>query len=842
MTLDDTVAARGFQYRHGDRPLEGYTIQRAAGRGGFGEVYYAISDSGREVALKLVHTYEQIELRGISQCMNLKNPHLVTIFDVKYGDDGRPWVIMEFVNGPSLRELLDAAPSGLEAAKSAFFLREIGKGLTYLHDCGIVHRDLKPGNIFYENGYVKIGDYGLSKTMSVTRHSGQTVAVGTLHYMAPEIGEGCYDCRIDIYALGALLYEMLTGQVPFFGSSPAEVLMKHLTSEVNLDAVEEPFRSTIRKAMAKNPADRFQRVQDMVDSVFGSEQIRSSVSQVSPESLSTIAGRVAPKISSGGAPIGAPPRPPQDKWEAMADRITDRVTKAGDRIKNAGDRIAARLNGGRWNPNSPFPYAGAGATAKNDSVTKPVRILLAFTAIFLAAFLAMANADSRYAAQSMVMVWLAICGAWIGANLSRRLIMPVIGGESEWVKRLALGAPVAIGASILSFPVWISNQSRSFYLPATMEASFFALLLLCWDQRLSPYRKERFSIGHLFTSGILALVLAGMFNGDVGIVVGIVAGASLAISLCAPWNPKIRIEPSPGQGGGPGVAPGAPAMNRPDAPSPVSPPPIPSVQIPPIVSNPEMRKGRGLGPAMGFGIVLCVMAIAMLLSRDGARAFMIPIFVPGLALLFVLLKRGSSMSSSYSPSVYQVPQGSSITVGGIASGFARFTLSFIGSTLLLVSLLLVVAVASDLPGLFASGALDPRMPGEFARTFGTDNWPQLFSDFGVVASFLAGAIAIGLIMLARRAHGGLHMVRAILGILILFLAAIVIGRALPDWADFLPSRIAGANADWVFRHVDTRRAIIAAVIAVGGYTILLWPARRHFPQPPIINDGAVKQP
>ncbi|MGA2231967.1 MAG: serine/threonine-protein kinase, partial [Tepidisphaeraceae bacterium] len=206
MTLDEPIAARGFQYKHGDKPLEGFTIQRAAGRGGFGEVYYALSDSGREVALKLVHTYEQIELRGISQCMNLKSPHLVTIFDVKYGDDGRPWVIMEFVNGPSLRELLDAAPSGLGSAKAAFFLREIGKGLTYLHDCGIVHRDLKPGNIFYENGYVKIGDYGLSKTMSVTRHSGQTVAVGTLHYMAPEIGEGRYDRSIDIYALGALLF------------------------------------------------------------------------------------------------------------------------------------------------------------------------------------------------------------------------------------------------------------------------------------------------------------------------------------------------------------------------------------------------------------------------------------------------------------------------------------------------------------------------------------------------------------------------------------------------------------------------------------------------------------
>ena len=327
MTVDEEVAARTYQYKHGDRPLEGYTIQRAAGRGGFGEVYYAVSDSGREVALKLVMTYEQIELRGISQCMNLKSPQLVTIFDVKYGTDGRPWVIMEYVAGPSLRELLDAAPSGMGAAKAAFFLREIGKGLTYLHDCGIVHRDLKPGNIFYENGFVKIGDYGLSKAMSMTRHSGQTVAVGTLHYMAPEIGEGRYDRTIDIYAMGALLYEMLTGQVPFFGSSPAEVLMKHLTSEVCLDGIEEPFQSVIRKAMAKNPADRFQSVQEMVEAVFGSEHVRNSVSQFSPASLTQVAGRAAQNIGAGPGPFIPPGRraAPEDKWE----RVADRLKKAG---------------------------------------------------------------------------------------------------------------------------------------------------------------------------------------------------------------------------------------------------------------------------------------------------------------------------------------------------------------------------------------------------------------------------------------------------------------------------------------------------------------------------------
>ena len=296
-----------YMYQHGDHPLEGYTIQRAAGRGGFGEVYYALSDSGREVALKAVQNYEQIELRGITQCMNLKSPHLVTIFDVKYNDKGQPFVIMEYVSGPSLRTLITESPGGLGKQKSAFFLREIAKGLSHLHECGIVHRDLKPGNIFYENGYVKVGDYGLTKAISASRHSGHTITVGTVHYMAPEIGAGKYNFGIDIYALGVLLYEMLTGDVPFLGESPAEILMKHMTSEPELKNIDEPFAHVIKKAMAKDPDARYQSVQEMVEDLFGEDNIRNSVSQFSPEELSVIAQKVAEKAKIDESPKAQTP-------------------------------------------------------------------------------------------------------------------------------------------------------------------------------------------------------------------------------------------------------------------------------------------------------------------------------------------------------------------------------------------------------------------------------------------------------------------------------------------------------------------------------------------------------
>jgi serine/threonine protein kinase len=253
-----------YRYKQGDRPLDGYKIQYALGRGGFGEVYFGTSDSGREVALKAVQNYEDVELRGISHCMNLKSPHLVTIFDVRYGEGNVPWVIMEYVSGPSLHELLAEADIGIGADQAMYFARELISGLRYLHDAGVVHRDLKPHNIFFEDGTVKIGDYSLSKAISSSQQTGHTTTVGSVHYMAPEIGEGKYDKAVDIYALGVILFEMLTGSPPYVGESMGEVLIKHLTSEPDISEIKQPFADVIKKSMRRDPEKRFQSVDQML--------------------------------------------------------------------------------------------------------------------------------------------------------------------------------------------------------------------------------------------------------------------------------------------------------------------------------------------------------------------------------------------------------------------------------------------------------------------------------------------------------------------------------------------------------------------------------------------------
>lgn len=262
-------AVMKFTYASGSRPLEGYTIKRGVGRGGFGEVYFATSDAGKEVALKLIRRNLDVELRGVTQCLNLKHPNLISLYDIRTDSMGDQWVVMEYVSGESLEEVIERNPNGMPADEILWWMRGICAGVAYLHDHGIVHRDLKPGNIFSDEGTVKIGDYGLAKFISCSRRSGQTESVGTVHYMAPEIANGRYGREIDTYALGIILFEMLTGHVPFEGESVGEVLMKHLTAEPDLSALADPYRSIVERALAKDPSLRLTDVCELVSLLPG---------------------------------------------------------------------------------------------------------------------------------------------------------------------------------------------------------------------------------------------------------------------------------------------------------------------------------------------------------------------------------------------------------------------------------------------------------------------------------------------------------------------------------------------------------------------------------------------
>jgi serine/threonine protein kinase len=300
-----------FTYASGSRPLEGYTIKRGVGRGGFGEVYFATSDAGKEVALKLIRRNLDVELRGVTQCLNLKHPNLISLYDIRTDEMGDQWVVMEYVSGESLEDLIDRHPSGMPVEQVLWWMRGVCGGVAYLHDHGIVHRDLKPGNIFSDEGTVKIGDYGLAKFISCSRRSGQTESVGTVHYMAPEIANGRYGREIDTYALGIILFEMLTGRVPFEGESVGEVLMKHLTAEPDLTMLAEPYRNIVERALAKDPDVRLKSVNELLALLPGSDAI-------------------------GGVPSGNAPPIPQADWTYARDSSPRTpAMEAHERLKQA---------------------------------------------------------------------------------------------------------------------------------------------------------------------------------------------------------------------------------------------------------------------------------------------------------------------------------------------------------------------------------------------------------------------------------------------------------------------------------------------------------------------------
>ena len=254
-----------FTFQPESKPLDGYTIKRAIHRGGFGEVYYALTDAGKEVALKLLKQHFDVELRGVSQCLNLKHANLVTIFDIRRDADGDHWVIMEYVAGKSLSQVLDGYPDGMPIDDVRKWLAGLVDGLSFLHDRGIVHRDLKPGNVFLESGVVKIGDVGLSKFISESHRSAQTQSVGTVYYMAPEVAHGRYGREVDVYSLGIVLYELISGRVPFVGESAGEILMKHLSEKPDLSPIPRRLRPVLASALEKDPLRRTPNVRQLLE-------------------------------------------------------------------------------------------------------------------------------------------------------------------------------------------------------------------------------------------------------------------------------------------------------------------------------------------------------------------------------------------------------------------------------------------------------------------------------------------------------------------------------------------------------------------------------------------------
>ncbi|HAN98724.1 MAG TPA: hypothetical protein DCQ98_15375 [Planctomycetaceae bacterium] len=304
---ESSARSRAPRFTHacGDRPLEGYTIKRGIGIGGFGEVYFALSDAGKEVALKRIQRNLDVELRGVGHCLNLRHLNLISLWDIRTDARGVGWVVMEYVPGESLREEIERFPQGMTLERVVDWFEAIVEGVRHLHDRGIVHRDLKPGNIFRDadTDVVKIGDYGLSKLIGGAKRSGHTETVGTFHYMAPEVGRGSYGKEVDLYALGVILYEMLSGSVPYDGETSQEIIMKHLTASPDLSRLPTGFIPLVESLLEKDPERRCR------DAVRLREAFRDAVEKVrTPSEVVGVPATVAPMNAAAGGAAEALPR------------------------------------------------------------------------------------------------------------------------------------------------------------------------------------------------------------------------------------------------------------------------------------------------------------------------------------------------------------------------------------------------------------------------------------------------------------------------------------------------------------------------------------------------------
>ena len=253
-----------------------YHLERELGQGGMATVYLADDlKHRRKVALKVLKPDlaatlgAERFLREIELCARLTHPHVLPLHD--YGNAGGfLYYVMPYVEGESLRDRLTREKQ-LPLDDALRITREVADALAYAHAQGVIHRDVKPENVLLQSGHAVVADFGIARAVSAaggTRLTETGLAVGTPAYMSPEqaAGETDIDARSDLYSLGCVLYEMLTGETPYTGPTPQAILAKKLTEplphvSVVRDTVPAAVEAALATALAKTPADRYATAQ-----------------------------------------------------------------------------------------------------------------------------------------------------------------------------------------------------------------------------------------------------------------------------------------------------------------------------------------------------------------------------------------------------------------------------------------------------------------------------------------------------------------------------------------------------------------------------------------------------
>ncbi len=252
-----------------------YRLERKLGSGGMADVWLAEDQElGRKVAIKMLHERYANDVqfverfrREATHAAGLSHPNVVSIYD-RGEAEGSYYIVMEYVEGRTLKELIIArGPCPVTVAVS--YVRQVLAALRYAHRNGIVHRDIKPHNVLVDHeGRVKVADFGIARAGSSQMTEAGSI-IGTAQYLSPEQARGApVDESSDLYSTGIVLYELLTGKVPFTGETPVEIAMKHLSQVPEAPStirheIPRDLDLVVLRALAKEPAERYRTAKEM---------------------------------------------------------------------------------------------------------------------------------------------------------------------------------------------------------------------------------------------------------------------------------------------------------------------------------------------------------------------------------------------------------------------------------------------------------------------------------------------------------------------------------------------------------------------------------------------------
>ncbi len=312
-----------------------YTIERPLGSGGMAEVFLAHDDVlDRDVALKVLRSqyagdeefYERFR-REATSAAGLSHPNIVQVYDRGETPEGTCYIAMEYVSGGTLKERLDER-GPMEPGRALAVAGQVAEALWAAHERGVIHRDIKPQNILVTDmGHLKVTDFGIARAASAATISATNAVFGTAGYLSPEqaLGEPATP-RSDLYSLGIVLYELLTGVVPYRADNPVAVCMKHVTEPLTpprrLDpTIPEAVDALVVKMLAKDPADRPASASEVLDDIEGARRgapppaptprtgtprigVRKTAKPADPAAVATAGGRTAETAKSATPAAG----------------------------------------------------------------------------------------------------------------------------------------------------------------------------------------------------------------------------------------------------------------------------------------------------------------------------------------------------------------------------------------------------------------------------------------------------------------------------------------------------------------------------------------------------------